>query len=85
MYQKSLTITAPHGIHTRPAALIVKEAKTFDCDVIVECNGKKASAKSLFKLQTLGLYQGVDVTVSAQGVQAETAVNKIVFMLSSLE
>ncbi|MBB1267801.1 HPr family phosphocarrier protein [Shewanella sp. SR44-3] len=85
MYQKSVTITAPHGIHTRPAALIVKQAKTFDCDVIVECNGKKASAKSLFKLQTLGLYQGVNVTVSADGLQSQTAVDSIVVLLETLE
>jgi phosphocarrier protein HPr len=84
MYQKSIVITAPHGIHTRPAALIVKEAKTFDCDLIVECNGKQASAKSLFKLQTLGLYQGVTVTVSAQGEQAQIAVDKIILLLSTL-
>ena len=84
MYQKTVTITAPHGIHTRPAALLVKEAKSFVCDVIVECNGKQASAKSLFKLQTLGLYQGVEVTVLAQGEQAQQAVERVSELLITL-
>ncbi|MCW3173977.1 HPr family phosphocarrier protein [Shewanella subflava] len=84
MYQKTVTITAQHGIHTRPAALLVKEAKSFDCDVIVECNGKQASAKSLFKLQTLGLYQGVEVTVLAQGEQAQQAVERVSELLITL-
>ncbi|GAA0783279.1 MULTISPECIES: HPr family phosphocarrier protein [Pseudomonadati] len=84
MYQKTVTITAPHGIHTRPAALLVKEAKSFACDVIVECNGKQASAKSLFKLQTLGLYQGVEVTVLAQGEQAQQAVERVSELLITL-
>ena len=84
MYQKTVTIVAPHGIHTRPAALLVKEAKAFDCDVIIECNGKQASAKSLFKLQTLGLYQGVSVTILASGEQAEAAVDKIASLLLTL-
>ena len=84
MYQKTITIVAPHGIHTRPAALLVKEAKTFACDVMVECNGKQASAKSLFKLQTLGLYQGVSVTVFATGEQAQAAVDKIATLLITL-
>jgi phosphocarrier protein HPr len=84
MYQKTVTITAPHGIHTRPAALLVREAKSFDCDVIVECNGKQASAKSLFKLQTLGLYQGVEVTVIAQGEQAQQAVERVSELLLTL-
>lgn len=84
MYQKTVTIVAPHGIHTRPAALLVKEAKAFDCDVIIECNGKQASAKSLFKLQTLGLYQGESVTILASGEQAEAAVDKIASLLLTL-
>ncbi|WP_372870893.1 HPr family phosphocarrier protein [Shewanella sp.] len=84
MYEKTVTITAPHGIHTRPAALLVKEAKSFGCDVIVECNGKQASAKSLFKLQTLGLYQGVNVRVFAQGPEAEEAVEKVSALLITL-
>ena len=84
MYQKTVTITAQHGIHTRPAALLVKEAKSFDCDVIVECNGKQASAKSLFKLQTLGLYLGVEVTVLAQGEQAQQAVERVSELLITL-
>ncbi|MGX9460219.1 HPr family phosphocarrier protein [Shewanella sp. A14] len=84
MYQKTVTIVAPHGIHTRPAALLVKEAKEFDCDVMVECNGKQASAKSLFKLQTLGLYQGVSVTVFASGEHAQAAVDKIAALLITL-
>ncbi len=84
LYEKTVTITAKHGIHTRPAALLVKEAKTFDCDVMVECNGKQASAKSLFKLQTLGLYYGVKVRVFAEGEQAQQAVEKVSTLIITL-
>ncbi|WP_182091095.1 HPr family phosphocarrier protein, partial [Serratia sp. ME43] len=41
------TITAPNGLHTRPAAQFVKEAKGFTSDITVTSNGKSASAKSL--------------------------------------
>ncbi|MCL1048177.1 HPr family phosphocarrier protein [Shewanella abyssi] len=84
MYQKTVTITAKHGIHTRPAALLVKKAKSFDCDIIVECNGKQASAKSLFKLQTLGLYFGIEVKVIAQGELAQQAVEEVSELLITL-
>ncbi|QSX32048.1 HPr family phosphocarrier protein [Shewanella avicenniae] len=84
MYEKTVTIVAQHGIHTRPAAVLVKEAKQFDCDVMVECQGKQASAKSLFKLQTLGLYKGVEVRVFADGDSAETAVDTIAQLLETL-
>ncbi|MGL4615606.1 MAG: HPr family phosphocarrier protein [Shewanella sp.] len=84
MYEQSVTITAKHGIHTRPAALLVKAAKAYPCDIVVECNGKQASAKSLFKLQTLGLYQGVTVRVVAKGEQAKAAVEQIAALLMTL-
>ncbi|MCK8046483.1 MULTISPECIES: HPr family phosphocarrier protein [Shewanella] len=84
MYEKVVTITAEHGIHTRPAALVVKKAKSFACDIFVECDGKQASAKSLFKLQTLGLYQGVSVKVIADGEQAQQAVQEVSELLITL-
>ena len=58
MFSKDVEITAPNGLHTRPAAQFVKEAKAFASDVTVTSGGKSASAKRLFKLQTLGLTQG---------------------------
>ena len=70
MFSKKVTITAPNGLHTRPAAQFVKEAKQFDTDVEVVSGGKAASAKSLFKLQTLGLTQGTEVTVQSASQQA---------------
>jgi phosphocarrier protein HPr len=32
MFQQEVTITAPNGLHTRPAAQFVKEAKGFTSD-----------------------------------------------------
>ena len=51
MFSKDVEITAPNGLHTRPAAQFVKEAKAFASDVTVTSAGKSASAKSLFRLQ----------------------------------
>ncbi len=78
MYKKNVEITAPNGLHTRPAAQFVKKAKSFDADITVTLNGKSASAKSLFKLQTLGLTKGTHITISAAGAQAQEAVNKLI-------
>ncbi len=83
-YEKTVIIAAEHGIHTRPAAQLVKQAKLFDCDIWVHCQGKQASAKSLFKLQTLGLYNGVSVTVTANGPQAKQAVETVAELLITL-
>ena len=85
MYSKEVTITAPNGLHTRPAAQFVKEAKAFSSDITVTSNGKSSSAKSLFKLQTLGLVQGTVITISAEGEDEEKAVEHLVALIPTLE
>lgn len=85
MFQQEVIITAPNGLHTRPAAQFVKEAKGFISDITVTSNGKSASAKSLFKLQTLGLTQGTVVTISAEGEDEQKAVEHLVKLMAELE
>lgn len=84
-YEKEVTITAPNGLHTRPAAQFVKEAKQFQAEIHLISQGKSASAKSLFKLQTLGLTQGTSVVISAEGDDAEQAVEHLVKVMAELE
>lgn len=84
-YAKDVVITAPSGLHTRPAAEFVKAAKGFAADITVTSGGKSASAKSLFKLQTLGLTQGTTITISAEGEDAEKAVEFLVALVPTLE
>ncbi|GDY27844.1 MULTISPECIES: HPr family phosphocarrier protein [unclassified Agarivorans] len=85
MFEKSVVITAENGLHTRPAAQFVKEAKAFSSDIVVESNGKSASAKSLFKLQTLGLTKGTSVVIRAEGEDETAAVEKLVALMDELE
>ena len=84
MYSKEVEIIAPNGMHTRPAATFVKEAKSFVADVYVTSNGKTASAKSLFKLQTLVLTQGTVLTIAAEGEDAQQAVDHLVALVPTL-
>lgn len=85
MYQKQVEITAENGLHTRPAAQFVKEAKGFNAKITVESSGKEASATSLFKLQTLGLTKGTVVTIKAEGEQAQEAVDHLVKLMDELK
>ena len=61
------TITDPVGIHARPAALLVKEAKSYDAVITITKNGKSAEATKLMALMSLGVKQGDTVTVSVEG------------------
>ncbi|MFM2476292.1 HPr family phosphocarrier protein [Celerinatantimonas sp. MCCC 1A17872] len=85
MFEKSVVITAENGLHTRPAAQFVKEAKAFESKISVISDGKSASAKSLFKLQTLGLTKGTEITIRAEGTDEQDAVTKLVALMDELE
>ncbi|KPQ40301.1 MAG: HPr family phosphocarrier protein [Phormidium sp.] len=82
MYQKEIEIKA--DLETRPAAQFVKEAKSFDAEIVVTANGKSARAKSLFKLQALGLVKGTVITISAEGRQAQASVDHLADLIEQL-
>ena len=84
MFEQKVVITAPNGLHTRPAALFVKEAKSFESTISVEVGDKSASAKSLFKLQTLGLVQGTEINIKAEGPDEQKAVEALTELMATL-
>lgn len=47
MYSKDVEIIAPNGLHTRPAAQFVKEAKAFSSEITVTSGGEKCKCKEL--------------------------------------
>ena len=61
------------GIHARPAGLLVAEAKKYQSAVTLEAKGKKADAKRIFAVMSLGVKCGDTVVVSCQGADAEAA------------
>ena len=61
------------GIHARPAGLLVAEAKKYQSAVTLEAKGKKADAKRIFAVMSLGVKCGDTVVVSSEGADAEAA------------
>ena len=69
------TVKDPLGIHARPAGLIAKLAKEYaDTSIIFSYNGKEAKATSLMKLMSLGVKQGAEITITAEGASEDTAI-----------
>lgn len=69
-----LTLVNPQGLHARPAAQIATAVGSLAAEVAVEAGGRRADASSSLELMTLGAGLGVEITVSAVGVDAEQAV-----------
>ncbi|WP_343152848.1 HPr family phosphocarrier protein [Buchnera aphidicola] len=85
MFQKTVEILLTHGLHIRPAAKFVQEAKKFKSKIMVTTNKKSASAKSLFKLQTLGIVKGSKINISAEGEDEKKAVESLAELITALK
>lgn len=83
--KKQFTVKNPQGIHARPAGAITKKAAEFvDEQIMIECNGRQVSAKSITFVLTLGMKVGDIVTVSAQGDKAIEAVEAVGAVIESV-
>jgi phosphocarrier protein len=71
------------GLHARPAALFVKAASRFVADITVEKGANKVSGKSIMGLMTLEAGFGSTLRVSAEGEDAEAALNEIQTLMDS--
>ena len=61
------------GIHARPAGLLVKEAKKYESNILIEKDVKSADAVKLMALMGLGVKCGQKVTVKITGSDEEEA------------
>ncbi len=69
------------GIHARPAAMFVKTANRFACDIFVEKDGEKVNGKSIMGLMMLAAGPGSKLTVHAQGHDASQALAELEILI----
>ncbi len=71
------------GLHARAAAQIVAKSSEFDCEVSITHQQKSASSLSLIKLLTLDAPQGSKLILSAQGQQAQQAIDAVCSLIEN--
>src|SRR5260221_14269580 len=70
------------GIHARPAAMFVKVANRFNCNIFVEKDGEKVNGKSIMGLMMLAAGPGSKLKVHAEGHDASQALSEIETLLN---
>ncbi len=84
MPDREVKLTNEVGLHARPAAVFSKAAAGFSSDVTVAKGADKANAKSIMAVLKLDVKKGDSVTVTAEGDDAEGALEELVALLESL-
>jgi phosphocarrier protein HPr len=77
MVEKQFKVTAETGIHARPATLLVQTASKFDSDVHLEYKEKKVNLKSIMGVMSLGVGQGAEIKIIAEGSDEAEAVKAL--------
>lgn len=77
MKEFKYVITDPNGIHARPAGLFVKMAAGFKSKVTIGRDGKEVDAKRIFGVMSLGVKQGQEIAVAADGEDEDEAIAAI--------
>jgi multiphosphoryl transfer protein len=83
MKQLDVVIHNPTGLHARPAKVFVNTAKQFESDIRVEHGAKKANAKSMISMLTLGVESGSQIRILIDGIDEEAALDALETAVSS--
>ena len=88
LFAKSATIvlhiTSSNGFHLRPAAVFVKEAQKFSCQIEAESRGNSIDAKNLNALLSLNLDKGDHFDLICKGKDAEEAIEVLGTLFETL-
>jgi phosphocarrier protein len=83
MIEREVTIRNRAGLHTRPAASLVKLAAKFKADFFITKDGFEINGKSIIGVMTLAAEQGSRLHLRTSGVDEAEAMNAIVQLIES--
>ena len=74
---RTVVVSNPQGLHARPADLLVRLANQFESTILIGRGGETVDCKSILSLLTLGAAQGTELSLTAEGDDAESAIDSI--------
>lgn len=78
MIEQLVKIKNKAGLHTRPAATIVKMAAKYKCDFFISRDGMNINGKSIIGVMTLAAEEGAELLLTFNGEDEEAAANEII-------
>lgn len=62
------------GIHARPAGMLAKEAKKYSSEIMISYGGKSVNVTRMMAVMAMAVKKGMEVTISAEGEDEDTAI-----------
>ncbi len=83
MVVKDITVQNQVGLHARPATFFIQKANEFKSSIWVEKEERRANAKSLLGVLSLGITGGTDIKILADGQDEAEAVEALTKLVVS--
>ena len=74
MISKEVTVLNTQGLHARPATYFIQKANSYKSSLWVECGDRRANAKSLLGVLSLGITKGTRINIVADGADEADAI-----------
>jgi phosphocarrier protein HPr len=75
--EKDIPIINRLGLHARPAAMFVRIASRYRCEVWVSKEGEEVNGKSIMGLMMLAAGQGSSLHIRCEGADADKAIEEL--------
>ncbi|HHW30749.1 MAG TPA: HPr family phosphocarrier protein [Clostridiaceae bacterium] len=83
MIMKEIKVGIQTGLQSKTAAVFIQKASGFKSSIWIEKEERKANAKSLLGLLSLGIGKGSEVTIIVDGEDEQQALNELEEYLQS--
>lgn len=77
MVTREIVINNESGLESKSAAMFIQKASNFKSNIWIEKGDRKANAKSLLGLLSLGIGNGTKVTLITEGEDEEKAAREL--------
>ena len=83
MCVKDVVVGNQVGLHARPATFFIQKANEFKSSIWVEKEERRANAKSLLGVLSLGIMGGTQIRIIAGGTDEQEAVDALAKLVES--
>jgi phosphocarrier protein len=83
MPERTVTIASAHGLHARPASLFVQAVTASGLPVQLTKGDKTLNAASILGVISLGIEHGDQITLTAEGENADAVLDSLVELLTT--
>ncbi|MDC9596010.1 HPr family phosphocarrier protein [Xenorhabdus anantnagensis] len=85
MVEYSVIVIAPSGLHTRPCAQLCNFVKNYSGKIEIIRGDKSANLKSMFKVMSMGIKNGMEVTIRVEGDNEQEMAQSVIAFIRNIK